>query len=506
MFLQSPFEKTLDIAVSNSFGEPDYAINTKLCDMVRQGETKPAIALKAISKKFVHKDVNKTLLALTVLEMLVSNCGTLFAKEFCSAKNVEMYKSWLLLYEGSNDLVVARILTLLQNTLAGFSGEPFLSPLSELRDCLLSFGYAFPRSTVKEGSYKVTEPPPWEDSAFCTNCNSSFSAFNRKHHCRKCGRSFCQLCSSKRCPVLAIGLENPVRVCDSCYNQLTDKQTPLDTSSVHRPSLEEDDHNDEQLALAIAESLKLHELEQTRHSHVSPADTEKEKPNEIPTAYQAAAEASSSQTAGSSRAREPNDVFELFVTRAKPTLQLYMKKLQDAHRSHRNVVLDKTIQSLHKSTIALQSQLLDLMESTEYEKLKLLEVSQKIETIVKVRKSILELKRQQKEEQELLQRIQLEQKLRLIQQQEQALAQYNQQQCYASPSHTVSGPNPYFSQPCTTSSLPFYQYSHSTMPNPRAQYYGEQVIQPPPPTPVNQDEEKKDSKGASSSIDELISF
>ena len=64
-----------------------------------------------------------------------------------------------------------------------------------------------------------TAPPEWGDSPDCQRCRDRFSMTNRKHHCRKCGGTFCQLCSSNEMVLLEMGINEPVRVCDSCYRQ-----------------------------------------------------------------------------------------------------------------------------------------------------------------------------------------------------------------------------------------------------------------------------------------------
>ncbi|CAJ0570770.1 unnamed protein product, partial [Mesorhabditis spiculigera] len=54
--------------------------------------------------------------------------------------------------------------------------------------------------------------------AGCTGCNVRFSLTRRKHHCRACGRIFCQACSSTR--VRLLSSTNPVRVCHGCFHNL----------------------------------------------------------------------------------------------------------------------------------------------------------------------------------------------------------------------------------------------------------------------------------------------
>lgn len=54
----------------------------------------------------------------------------------------------------------------------------------------------------------------------CHKCKKSFPPQEKKHHCRACGQGFCETCSSKTrtVPERGWGTE-PVRVCDSCFDQ-----------------------------------------------------------------------------------------------------------------------------------------------------------------------------------------------------------------------------------------------------------------------------------------------
>lgn len=78
----------------------------------------------------------------------------------------------------------------------------------------------------------------------CYNCDTEFSMFTRKHHCRYCGKIFCHTCSSKNIHIpkylkkinseqykINWGImsmfksENQIkeRVCDKCYNIIIDR-------------------------------------------------------------------------------------------------------------------------------------------------------------------------------------------------------------------------------------------------------------------------------------------
>jgi hypothetical protein len=65
-------------------------------------------------------------------------------------------------------------------------------------------------------------PPVWvpdQDVIQCSCCNSQFTLFRRRHHCRACGQIFCADCSKFTKDLNCWGYNGPVRVCESCFNQ-----------------------------------------------------------------------------------------------------------------------------------------------------------------------------------------------------------------------------------------------------------------------------------------------
>jgi hypothetical protein len=75
-------------------------------------------------------------------------------------------------------------------------------------------------STSHLPSERTESPPKWiPDNAAprCMGCESSFTAFRRRHHCRCCGQVFCGVCSASTIPLLRYGITKPVRVCRLCY-------------------------------------------------------------------------------------------------------------------------------------------------------------------------------------------------------------------------------------------------------------------------------------------------
>lgn len=79
-----------------------------------------------------------------------------------------------------------------------------------------------------------------DDSATCLRCNSEFTVFNRRHHCRCCGDLVCDSCSLKRAliplrkllsPPFSLILADasiPHRCCDKCYHMISPpEQQPI---------------------------------------------------------------------------------------------------------------------------------------------------------------------------------------------------------------------------------------------------------------------------------------
>lgn len=64
---------------------------------------------------------------------------------------------------------------------------------------------------------------PDESCRLCYDCESHFTLFNRRHHCRLCGRVFCSKCTSNWIPMLSsqqnISLEDwdKIRACNFCF-------------------------------------------------------------------------------------------------------------------------------------------------------------------------------------------------------------------------------------------------------------------------------------------------
>ena len=66
---------------------------------------------------------------------------------------------------------------------------------------------------------------PDQSCRVCYECDSQFTLFNRRHHCRLCGRIFCGKCTENSVPAPSSSQKNSwderekIRVCNYCYRQ-----------------------------------------------------------------------------------------------------------------------------------------------------------------------------------------------------------------------------------------------------------------------------------------------
>lgn len=68
---------------------------------------------------------------------------------------------------------------------------------------------------------------PNDKTSVCMNCHlSTFTMFNRRHHCRRCGLVVCAQCSPHKAIVQGYGTLK-VRVCNSCFPNIAEENEAL---------------------------------------------------------------------------------------------------------------------------------------------------------------------------------------------------------------------------------------------------------------------------------------
>ncbi|XP_069117553.1 zinc finger FYVE domain-containing protein 21-like isoform X1 [Argopecten irradians] len=77
-----------------------------------------------------------------------------------------------------------------------------------------------PVNNVDVSPFTISEPPwvPDNECVVCMNssCRAKFDFRRRRHHCRRCGRCFCNSCCDSKVPLNRMCFVDPVRQCNVC--------------------------------------------------------------------------------------------------------------------------------------------------------------------------------------------------------------------------------------------------------------------------------------------------
>ncbi|EQC32884.1 hypothetical protein SDRG_09415 [Saprolegnia diclina VS20] len=82
-----------------------------------------------------------------------------------------------------------------------------------------------PRRQASALVSETTLPPRWKQEKACHVCHIRFSTFRARHHCRACGVSVCSAHSNKRIPLPYLGITVPQRVCTTCFDAASHRQS-----------------------------------------------------------------------------------------------------------------------------------------------------------------------------------------------------------------------------------------------------------------------------------------
>lgn len=87
------------------------------------------------------------------------------------------------------------------------------------------------RARALSGEFIVPRWVPDEEVTHCDSCNSEFDWVNRRHHCRHCGKVFCEQCVTHQDMLPhEYGYRDPCKVCNNCHILLEPYQSFLSTN------------------------------------------------------------------------------------------------------------------------------------------------------------------------------------------------------------------------------------------------------------------------------------
>lgn len=172
----TPVGQRIERATYGSLQSEDWGLIMEICDIINETEDGPRDAVKAIKKRIVgSKHFGEIMLALTVLEACVKNCGHRFQVLVTSQDFVEgvLVRSILPKYNPPTALH-DRVLSLIQSWADAFRSAPSLSGVVHVYDDLRRRGLEFPmtdldalspihtptRSIPENGTHDMTQATP----------------------------------------------------------------------------------------------------------------------------------------------------------------------------------------------------------------------------------------------------------------------------------------------------------------------------------------------------------
>ncbi|KAI9092715.1 hypothetical protein DFS34DRAFT_697023 [Phlyctochytrium arcticum] len=226
-FFANPFDEAVDKATSENLpiGTEDLPANLDIADQVKSKAVSGKTAAASLKRRINHKNPNVQLLALKLTDTCVKNCGQHFVVEVASKEFVDNLVS-IVRATGTNPDVRKQVLALIQSWGLALNNKLDSRYVTEIYEYLKRDGIQFPPIERTESSsvmIETTTAPEWTDSELCMRCRTLFTTFNRKHHCRNCGQTYCGQCSSKNMALPHLGIMQDVRVCDTCHQKLSSR-------------------------------------------------------------------------------------------------------------------------------------------------------------------------------------------------------------------------------------------------------------------------------------------
>ncbi|XP_075794178.1 target of Myb1 membrane trafficking protein isoform X1 [Pelodiscus sinensis] len=146
----SPVGQRIEKATDGSLQSENWALNMEICDIINETEEGPKDAFRAIKKRIVgNKNFHEVMLALTVLETCVKNCGHRFHVLVASQDFVEGVLVRTILPKNNPPTIVHdKVLNLIQSWADAFRSSPDLTGVVAVYEDLRRKGLEFPMTDL----------------------------------------------------------------------------------------------------------------------------------------------------------------------------------------------------------------------------------------------------------------------------------------------------------------------------------------------------------------------
>ncbi|XP_068434578.1 target of Myb1 membrane trafficking protein isoform X2 [Clinocottus analis] len=146
----TPVGQRIESATGSSMPSEDWALNMEICDMINSSEEGPKDAVRALKKRIVgNRNFKEVMLALTVLETCVKNCGYKFHVLVTTRDFVEGVLVRSIIPKNNPPLVLHdRVLSIVQAWADAFRSSPDLTGVVSVYEDLRRKGLEFPMTEL----------------------------------------------------------------------------------------------------------------------------------------------------------------------------------------------------------------------------------------------------------------------------------------------------------------------------------------------------------------------
>ncbi|KAM9325249.1 target of Myb1 membrane trafficking protein [Gastrophryne carolinensis] len=146
----TPVGQRVERATDGSMRSENWAVNMEICDIINETEDGPKDAVRALKKRIVgNKNFHEVMLALTVLETCVKNCGHRFHVLVANQEFVEgVLVKTILPKNNPPTIVYDKVLNLIQAWADAFRSSPDLTGVVAVYEDLRRKGLEFPMTDL----------------------------------------------------------------------------------------------------------------------------------------------------------------------------------------------------------------------------------------------------------------------------------------------------------------------------------------------------------------------